>query len=99
MTYVLKCNQPQQVSPSYNKFSLNPKTTHENVVSLLRILHYQDIAGGKKPSLGQTNMSSASLVDPLPAKKKKNDKRGPLPGIWSAKDGPGPAKWRRDNSK
>ena len=35
MTYVLKCNQPQHVSPSYNKFSLNPKTTHENVVSLL----------------------------------------------------------------
>jgi hypothetical protein len=62
-------------------------------------LHYQDIAGEKTPSFGQTNMSSVSLVDPLPAKKKKNDKRGPLPGIWSAKDGPGPAKWRRDNSK
>jgi hypothetical protein len=44
-------------------------------------------------------MSPTSLVDPLPAMKKKNDKRGPLPGIWSAKDGPGPAKWRRDNSK
>jgi hypothetical protein len=99
MTYVLKCNQPQHVSPLYNKFSLNPKTPHENVVSLLRILHYQDIAGEKTPSLGQTNMSSASLVDPLPAKKKRNDKRGPLPGIWSAKDGPGPANWRRDHSK
>jgi len=29
----------------------------------------------------------------------KKGKKGILPGIWSAKDGSGPAKWRTDNSE
>ncbi|PMD31782.1 hypothetical protein L207DRAFT_591210 [Hyaloscypha variabilis F] len=46
------------------------------------------------PSPSWQNMP-IETVEPRP---KRTGKKGFLPGIWSAKDGPGPAAWRCDNT-
>ncbi|KAE9365075.1 hypothetical protein N431DRAFT_446776 [Stipitochalara longipes BDJ] len=48
---------------------------------------------------GAQNMPWENVENhPSEGKLKKPPKKGILPGIWSDKDGPGPAKWRCDNT-